>query len=141
MRILVLMILTGIVSETVFYAYPFTMLMVMITVLSLGADGLLWVFLAGLILDLAKLTTIGTDSIIFLLVTAVMLRFNRRFNFSNFVNVLIFITGIQTLYSYFIYNKFFELQNILFSVIFSFLLLYFLPLVFPFTMGRGKLKV
>ena len=138
MRTLALLLILAIILETVFYVYPFTLLVVIMTVLILGGNSLYWVFIAGIILDLAGLRIMGGNSIFFLLISAIMLRYNRRFNFNNVINVMIFITVTINVYSFIFYQRRADLFITLFLAL---LLLYLLPWYFPSLAGRKKLKV
>ncbi|OGG02942.1 hypothetical protein A2W14_02055 [Candidatus Gottesmanbacteria bacterium RBG_16_37_8] len=70
-----------------------------------------------------------------------MLRYNRRINFNSIINVLIFIGVTVTFYSYIFYQRILNLFNLFLTFALSFLLLFLLPLVFPYVLGKKKLKV
>ena len=137
----IFLLILGIILETVFYPYPFTLLIVIMTVLSIGSQSLLFAFMAGLFLDLFNLKLLAGNSLVFLLVTAVMLRYNRRINFTNILNVLLFIVSTIWLYYFIFYHKFFGLWNILATATISLIMLYLLPILIPPPGGGKKLKV
>jgi len=130
----------AIIAETVFYPYPFTFLIVIMTVLSIGPRSLVFAFIAGLFLDLFSLKLLGGNSLVFLLISAVILRYNRRINFTNILNVLVFIVLSCWLYYYIFYQKFLSFWNILATVLLSLVMLFILPIIIP-PHGSGKLKI
>lgn len=124
-QIIVLMVL-AIIIETVFLSFPFTLLLSMIAVMLLGRKSLWLVFLAGISLDLFSLRLLGLDSLIFLLVAAMILRYNRKFQLQSVWYVLSFIFTAVGLYSLYFYQQFFNLLYLLLTLILSVSLMYFL---------------
>ena len=124
-QIIVLMVL-AIIIETVFLSFPFTLLLSMVAVMLLGRKSLWLVFLAGISLDLFSLRLLGLDSLIFLLVAAMILRYNRKFQLQSVWYVLSFIFTAVGLYSLYFYQQFFNLLYLLLTLILSVSLMYFL---------------
>ena len=141
MRKVFLLFLIALILETVFYPYPFTLLAVIMSVLGLSSESILWAFAVGFLLDIAALRPLGVNSLIFLSISGFMLRYNRKVYFANIVYLLIFTLLAVFLYSYFFYRQILSVQAVIMTVIISYLLLYFLPYIFSFTKGRGKLSV
>jgi len=139
MRGLFFLLILGIILETVFYPYPFVLLVVIIAVLGVGSESLFFAFFAGFFLDLIGLRSLGMDSLIFLGLSALMLRYNRRIHFSNILNVMIFI--VVTLYSLIFYQRNISISNILLTLILGFLLLFILPMVILKPNDRKKLQL
>lgn len=141
MRGLFFLLILGIILETVFYPYPFVLLVVIIAVLGVGSESLFFAFFAGFFLDLIGLRSLGMDSLIFLGLSALMLRYNRRIHFSNILNVMIFIVVTVTLYSLIFYQRNISISNILLTLILGFLLLFILPMVILKPNDRKKLQL
>jgi len=137
----ILLLFFAIVIETIFYAYPFTLMIVIMSALTYSAESLIFAFAAGLFLDLFNLKLLGSDSLIFLCITAVILRYNRRINFTSILNILVFVVLSVAVYSFLIYQKFFNIWNILLTIVFSLVMLFFLPFLIPEAGSRKKLKV
>lgn len=133
--------LAAILLETVFFTYPFTLLIIIMAALTRGAGSLFIAFAAGLILDIFGLRLLGSDSLIFVFLTAFLLRYNRRINFSNFFNVIIFIMVTLTLYSFIFYREYLKLPFFILTVPLSVFLLLFLPFIENPKKQSNKLKI
>lgn len=128
--ILYFLIALAIILETVFFPYPFTLLLMLVTVIGLGRKCLNLLFLTGIILDIFKLSLIGTDSLIFLILAAILLRYDKKIHFGNLFYVFVFIFTAIGLYSLYFYQLFFNPAYIIMTVVLPLALLYLIPYVF-----------
>jgi len=103
---LIILTVTAILAETIFYPFPFTLLIVITIILGMGYESLIWVFLSGIFLDIFALRTIGLSSIFFLILAALILRYNRRFQLANIIYIMFFILIAVTLDLLIFYSKF-----------------------------------
>ena len=138
---LIILTVTAILAETIFYPFPFTLLIVITIILGMGYESLIWVFLSGIFLDIFALRTIGLSSIFFLILAALILRYNRRFQLANIIYILFFILIAVTLDLLIFYSKFLTFNYFIISVSVGLLLLYFLPVIFRYRGGRKKIEV
>lgn len=141
MRGFVILLILGIILETIFFPYPFTLLIVIMAVLALGTQSFIFVFLAGIILDIFALRMIGLDSLIFLAVSAFILRYNRRINFSNYFNGIVFILITISGYTFVIYKRIINIQFLVFTILISYLLFIVANFLSPRLTGSKKLRI
>ncbi|KKS95398.1 MAG: hypothetical protein UV73_C0018G0011 [Candidatus Gottesmanbacteria bacterium GW2011_GWA2_43_14] len=138
MRLFFVLILLAIIIETVFLPYPFTLMLVIMSVIALGRNSLLPVFISGILLDLFAMRLWGLDSLIFLVVAALILRYNRKFQTGNPLYVFGFIFMAIGVYSLVFYRLLFSPSSLVMTLVLSVALLYLISITSSQIIGEKK---
>lgn len=102
---LILTLGISIVLEATLFSYPLTLVVIGVLATGLGIRASVLAIVAGLILDLFLLRTIGQTSLFYLSVCWLASRYQKKIYVGNIFYYLIFFAVISTIYT-FIFNRF-----------------------------------
>lgn len=92
-----ILLLVSIILESTLWPYPLTLIMVFMLISFFPQNSLMLIFTAGVILDLFSIRLLGIDSLIFLIIYAVIDRYSRKFQKENILFSLT-ILGISLVF-------------------------------------------
>lgn len=140
MKLIVLLTLVSLIIEATFVPYPLVLIQILLLSLGLG-EGAYWpVFFIGIIFDLLTMRLLGIDSLIFLMLSWVIIRYSQKIQLKNYIFVSILLITITSSYSFLFYRRWFSVLDIFLILILSYFLLLSLPKLFPEKIGN-KVKL
>lgn len=113
---LILLILTAIVIETTFVSFPFSAVVLTITLLFLPEEDIWLLFLSGIIFDLFAQRLVGISSLFFLNLYFIIARYKKKFHGGQSVLKFILTGVIVAIYS-FLFSGFVDLRKITAGVV------------------------
>lgn len=132
--ILIAIILEGVVS------YPFTLLSISIASVYLEGEVMLVAFVAGILLDLFTLRTLGVDSLYFLTLLFLGIRYKKKIYEGSVVYKFFYLLVSFVIYSLLFYRKL-DLVSLLVTVILTVSALFVFEKIFPSVGSKKRLAV
>lgn len=140
MKLITLLIMISLIIESTFLPFPLVLILILFLSLGLGEKAYWLLFSIGIIFDLLTIRLLGIDSLIFLLLSWVIIRYNQKIQLKNYILVSILLITITDSYSFIFYRRWFSVLDIFLILILSYFLLLSLPRIFPEKIG-SKIKL
>lgn len=136
---LIFFIILGALLESTVISFP-VMLIVIVTLSTYAEENVfLWAFLAGFLLDILTLRTLGVDSLFFLASSMVVVRYKKILHPGRFLYQLAYLLIVYSLYSFIFYRQL-TVPGIVSAGIFGVVLLILFERLFAFE-NKRKLTV
>lgn len=135
-----IILLLSVVTESAFFYFPFTIMLVLYIVLILDGVPLWSFFLAGLFLDIWQDRLVGGNSLFFLIAIVAWGRYRKKLHTGTDLYQLIYFSIVTLLYCVLFYRSYSTLMMIGFTLAGA-LLLIVLKKIFPDATHKKKLSI
>jgi cell shape-determining protein MreD len=139
--VLILILFTLMLIESSLWSFPLSLLLVLNLGLLMGDESYIWAFIAGFVLDIFTLRQLGVDSLYFLIVCFIIVKYQKKVNVVNYLYMSIFTGVVLCLYGYYYYKNI-NISYIIMSIAGSLIALRLISWYFPeLILRRNKISL